>query len=304
MLTGRVPFDADSPVAIAVRHVSEPPPSPREANPNASEGLAAVTLKLLSKDLDARYPDALALVEDLERVERGPKPLAVHGGYSPHSDAETQALQASATCGENKGSRRIRLRKLLSAAAVAGSLALILITSVGAATGGLYEILWPFREAATTPGTTNPPSSPVPEAVPEVPQEVTSEKQDVAEKEAKGKTNATGRVLVPSEADESPAFETPPVPQAQVEVEPVVSYATEAATMPREITILLSDANNGKPTREYSAEKTPSVGSGRYDRVEEELEEKAEQSENAAEEARIEVDRRENEAKEEAEDLR
>jgi eukaryotic-like serine/threonine-protein kinase len=71
MLTGRVPFDADSPVAIAMRHVSEPPPSPIEANPNASEGLAAVTLKLLSKDLDARYPDALALVEDLERVERG-----------------------------------------------------------------------------------------------------------------------------------------------------------------------------------------------------------------------------------------
>jgi hypothetical protein len=195
------------------------------------------------------------------------------------------------------------LRKRLSAAAVAGSLAFILIASVVAATG-LYEILWPFREAATTPGTANLPPSPVLEAVPEVPQEAASEKQDVAEKDAKGNTNATAHVLVPSEADESPAFETPPVPQAQEEVEPVVSYATEDATMPREITILPSGAKNGKPAREYSAEKTPSVGSGRYDGVEEELEEKAEQSENAAEEARKEVDRRAKEAKEEAEDLR
>src|SRR5215204_2037081 len=75
MLCGKVPFEAESPLAIAMKHVSEVASSPKEMNPDIPEDLAAVTLLLLSKDPQARYGgDALTLVDDLQRVCRGQKP--------------------------------------------------------------------------------------------------------------------------------------------------------------------------------------------------------------------------------------
>ena len=65
MLTGRVPFNGEGPIAIAMKHISELPPSPKQANPDVPESLEAVTQRLLSKDPAFRYPDALALAEDL-----------------------------------------------------------------------------------------------------------------------------------------------------------------------------------------------------------------------------------------------
>ena len=55
MITGEVPFDAENPIAIAMKHISEPPVSPREKNPGVSEGLQSITLKLLSKAPEDRY---------------------------------------------------------------------------------------------------------------------------------------------------------------------------------------------------------------------------------------------------------
>ena len=49
MLTGRVPFDADNPVALALKHVTEHPPSPRELAPGVAPAIEAATLGLLSK---------------------------------------------------------------------------------------------------------------------------------------------------------------------------------------------------------------------------------------------------------------
>src|SRR5919199_473143 len=74
MLTGRVPFNADGPIAIAMKHISEVPPPPREVNPEVPEVLEAITLRLLSKDPTVRYPGALALAEDLGRVGCGLTP--------------------------------------------------------------------------------------------------------------------------------------------------------------------------------------------------------------------------------------
>src|SRR5215211_6134524 len=74
MLTRRVPFDADGAIAIAMKHISEVPPSPGEVNPQVPEVLEAITLRLLSKNPASRYPGALALAEDLGRVGCGLTP--------------------------------------------------------------------------------------------------------------------------------------------------------------------------------------------------------------------------------------
>ena len=87
MLTGDIPFRAESPIAQAMMHVNERPRSPREVNPEVPEPLDALTLKLLAKDPEDRYPSATALANDLERIRTGRYPIAV--------DAKTTAEMAA-----------------------------------------------------------------------------------------------------------------------------------------------------------------------------------------------------------------
>jgi len=71
LLTGKVPFDAESPVTIALKHVSEPPVPPSQLNPAISPALEAVVLRALEKDPAMRYADAdefaAALLDARER---------------------------------------------------------------------------------------------------------------------------------------------------------------------------------------------------------------------------------------------
>ena len=78
MLTGTLPYDGESPVNMALKHVDEPPRSPREANPNVPASLDALTAKLLAKDPEDRYASAVELANDLERVRSGLPPLVVN----------------------------------------------------------------------------------------------------------------------------------------------------------------------------------------------------------------------------------
>jgi len=71
MVTGRVPFEGDTPLTIAVKHKSERPRNPRELNTQIPEGLSRVILKCLEKDKGKRYQTAEDLHADLEQVEQG-----------------------------------------------------------------------------------------------------------------------------------------------------------------------------------------------------------------------------------------
>ena len=77
MLTGTLPYTAENPVAQAMKHINEPPCSPREVNPNVPEALDALTLKLLAKNPGDRYASATELANDLERLRSGLSPIAV-----------------------------------------------------------------------------------------------------------------------------------------------------------------------------------------------------------------------------------
>jgi eukaryotic-like serine/threonine-protein kinase len=76
-LTGTLPYGGESPMSMALKHVDEPPRSPREANPNVPASLNALTAKLLAKDPEDRYASAVELADDLERVRSGLPPLVV-----------------------------------------------------------------------------------------------------------------------------------------------------------------------------------------------------------------------------------
>jgi serine/threonine-protein kinase len=71
MLTGEVPFTGDSPVEIAMKHLSATPPPLREKRPDVPKALELVVLRALAKDPAQRYQSAEEMDADLERVARG-----------------------------------------------------------------------------------------------------------------------------------------------------------------------------------------------------------------------------------------
>lgn len=73
MLTGRLPFDGDSPVSVAIQHINATPLSPRELNPEIPVGLEEITMKAMAARIDQRYLDAGAMLRDLEDFRKNPK---------------------------------------------------------------------------------------------------------------------------------------------------------------------------------------------------------------------------------------
>ncbi|MCP4539932.1 MAG: protein kinase [Chloroflexi bacterium] len=68
MLTGTVPFDDPSPTAVALQHVTMPPPPPREVNPGLGKEIEAVLLTALSKSPDERYQTGAELIDALQEA--------------------------------------------------------------------------------------------------------------------------------------------------------------------------------------------------------------------------------------------
>lgn len=72
MLTGRKPFDGDTPVAIALKHMQSTPRKPSEINETIPEGLEQIVLRAMQKDPSARYQTAGEMINDLEEFKKNP----------------------------------------------------------------------------------------------------------------------------------------------------------------------------------------------------------------------------------------
>ena len=72
MLTGKVPFDADTPVSVALKHMQEEPKPPIEVNPNIPSAVNDIIMKALRKDVNLRYQNATAMLLDLKRALKEP----------------------------------------------------------------------------------------------------------------------------------------------------------------------------------------------------------------------------------------
>ena len=72
MLTGRLPFEGESAVAVAIQHLSSIPLAPREINPDIPEQLELICMKAMAPDLEHRYQSADAMIADLENFRKNP----------------------------------------------------------------------------------------------------------------------------------------------------------------------------------------------------------------------------------------
>jgi tRNA A-37 threonylcarbamoyl transferase component Bud32 len=90
-LTGLLPFEADTPMGVVLKHINDPLPSPRDARPDLPPGIEHVIRRAMAKDPDHRYQTAADFVADLRRAAAG-QPVAF-----PAQDATVVAGAAEAT---------------------------------------------------------------------------------------------------------------------------------------------------------------------------------------------------------------
>ena len=90
LLTGETPFEGDTPVEIAMKHLSTMPPPPSTLRPELPHDLDMVVMRALAKDPEERYQSADEMEADLERVARGAPVSAVT------TDAATQIIRSPA----------------------------------------------------------------------------------------------------------------------------------------------------------------------------------------------------------------
>jgi eukaryotic-like serine/threonine-protein kinase len=127
-LAGRVPFEADSAVAIAMKQVSHTPQRPSSINPSVSPALDAVTMRALEKDPGQRFQSAEAFIAALDAAMR--EPGAAGGGtaaFAPLPPPVVGPEQAAA--GEvdpEEEARRRRRRWIVAGAAAAVLLGLLI----------------------------------------------------------------------------------------------------------------------------------------------------------------------------------
>lgn len=99
MLTGRLPFEGESAVSVAIQHLSSVPLAPREIDPDIPEALELICMKAMCANLEKRYPSADAMLEDLEKFRKN---NSVDLGYiradleEPEDHEPTQAIPTAA----------------------------------------------------------------------------------------------------------------------------------------------------------------------------------------------------------------
>ena len=72
MIAGRVPYDGESPVSVAIQHINGGAPKPSQFNPNIPEGLEHIILKAMALAPGSRYPTATAMLYEMDEFRKDP----------------------------------------------------------------------------------------------------------------------------------------------------------------------------------------------------------------------------------------
>ena len=88
MLTGRLPFEGETPVFVAIQHINSIPIPPRELNPDIPPMLESIILKAMAPDPDHRYPTAEAMLADIKEFRKNPEVDPNQESLDPHEVEE------------------------------------------------------------------------------------------------------------------------------------------------------------------------------------------------------------------------
>lgn len=134
MITGGVPFPADTPGAVALRHAKDPPPSPRAINPGVPRAVEGIVLKAMQKLPEQRYSDVASMLQDLRAVHdalRFGKPLSWSPLEQTSTNVASPARSAVSRPTESEDAELRILKYLARVLAVLAGLVVIAVAAVG-----------------------------------------------------------------------------------------------------------------------------------------------------------------------------
>ena len=96
MMTGRPPYDGETPVSVAIQHINGKPQMPSTLNPNIPGGLEQIIMKVMDQDPDKRYSSAQTMLYDMDEFRKDPSILFDYNNTSTGLD---DAMQIKSTAG-------------------------------------------------------------------------------------------------------------------------------------------------------------------------------------------------------------
>ncbi len=185
MVTGQLPFDADTPLAIVLKHVNDPLPIPSQINPSLPAEIERAILKAMAKDPEHRFQTAEEFIEHLERSKtslpgadtvvaatRPGQPANVQGAtvVAPRAGARPTVAQPRARAGGAKPWPWLVGLGAISLVAIVAVLGMLGVfefgTGTATPTATLMVAVAPTIEATTPPPTSTPSRTAEPEATP------------------------------------------------------------------------------------------------------------------------------------------
>ena len=138
MLTGRLPFEGESAVSVALQHLSSIPPNPRDLNPDIPEQMELICLKAMAPELDRRYPSSEAMIRDLEAFREDPElpldftmaDLRPDAGDEPTRMLETDADGSMREASRRQGRGGLRLAGGQTQLLIFGGIAVVVVLAV------------------------------------------------------------------------------------------------------------------------------------------------------------------------------
>lgn len=148
MLTGEVPFQGESPIAVALKHLQEEPPLLKEIVAQHPKPVGVLIQRLLAKDLEKRYPSALVLSKDLQEI------LGLKPEHEEFEDYPTQIIELPRLEEEKdpgKGQRAEKPKKTFKTRLLNFAAVLFSIFAALALAGVGYLYLIPAKPEVTVP---------------------------------------------------------------------------------------------------------------------------------------------------------
>lgn len=147
MTTGELPFDADTPVSVALKQIQSQAKRPRAINPEIPEGLEDITIRAMQKDPARRYQSAAEMLRDIDEFKRDPS-ISFEYKYS-EPETENISKEVASTKKKTKKIKDEQVRNAPVVPVLTGiTVAFIVVAIIFVI--GIMAMVRPFEEVPDT----------------------------------------------------------------------------------------------------------------------------------------------------------
>ena len=249
MMTGRVPFDADTPVSIALKHMQEKPVEPIKLNPSIPYAVNKIIMKAMQKEIALRYSSATEMLKDLNIVLKNPDGNTV----MPEQNLENSYTQRIPTIqgGEEMNQKEKKVNAFFKKHKKAIMIAIIVLIVILIPVIGFYG-----TQAILNVGRAKDVKLPnlVGKTIEEAEQELNKSKLKIEKKEEFNSEIEAGKII-----SQNPPFIENYTVKENSTVEVVVSKGTEMTKVPKIIGMEYEEAEEEIKKYNLQAEKIDKV---------------------------------------------